>query len=182
MNQPLQQPVQNTQDDDEIDLASYLDIFFDHRWLIASIALVVTLLGIGYALIAKPIYEANMMIQVEDSPSSSSNILGSMSSMFDVKTAATSEIEILRSRMVVSHAVDNLHLNISAVPRHFPLVGAWLAGRNKKLSEPGLFGYGGYVWGRREDRCVDLCRAGSAGRPRIRADRASRRSIYVDPA
>ena len=147
MNQPLQQPVQNTQDDDEIDLASYLDIFFDHRWLIASIALVVTLLGIAYAMMQKPVYEANMMIQVEDSPSSSSNILGSMSSMFDVKTASSSEIEIIRSRMVVSRAVDNLHLNVQAAPRYFPLVGSWLAGRNKELSEPGLFGNGGYVWG-----------------------------------
>jgi tyrosine-protein kinase Etk/Wzc len=135
------------QDDNEIDLASYLDIFFDHRWLIASITLVVSLLGIIYALAAKPVYEANMIIQVEDSPSSSKNILGDMSAMFNVKTAASSEIEILRSRMVVSHAVDNLGLHISAGPLYFPIVGAWLAGRNLQLSEPGLFGYGAYVWG-----------------------------------
>ena len=147
MNQPLQQPVQDKQDDDEIDLASYLDIFYDHRWLIASVTLIVSLLGIAYALMAKPVYEANMMIQVEDSPSSSSNILGNMSSMFDVKSAASAEIEIIRSRMVVSRAVDNLHLNISAGPRHFPYFGAWFAGRNNALSKPGLFGNGGYAWG-----------------------------------
>ena len=148
MNQPIQQlaPI-NMQDDDEIDLASYLDILFDNRWLIGSIALVISLLGIAYAFMAKPVYEANILIHVEDSPNSSKNILGDMSSMFDVKTAATSEIEILRSRMVVSRAVDNLQLNISVRPKYFPVVGAWLAGRNKKLSEPGLFGYGGYVWG-----------------------------------
>lgn len=149
MNQPIQQqlvPI-DVPDDDEINLASYLDILFDHRWLIASIALVISLLGAAYAFMAKPIYEANILIQVEDSPNSSKNILGDLSSMFDVKTAATSEMEILRSRMVVSHAVDNLRLYINVRPKYFPVVGAWLAGRNKQLSEPGLFGYGGYVWG-----------------------------------
>lgn len=148
MNQPIQQLVPiNIPDDDEIDLATYLDILFDNRWLIVSIALVIALLGASYAFIAKPIYEANILIQVEDSPNSSKNILGDMSSMFDVKTAATSEMEILRSRMVVSRAVDNLRLYTSVRPKYFPLVGAWLAGRNKQLSEPGLFGTGGYVWG-----------------------------------
>ena len=85
MNQPIQQlmPV-NMPDDDEVDLATYLDILFDNRWLIISIALVITLLGAAYAFIAKPIYEANILIQVEDSPNSSKNILGDMSSMFDV--------------------------------------------------------------------------------------------------
>ena len=148
MNQPIQQlmPV-NIPDDDEIDLATYLDILFDNRWLIISIALVITLLGTAYAFIAKPIYEANILIQVEDSPNSSKNLLGDVSSMFDVKTAATSEIEILRSRMIVSRAVDNLRLNTTVRPKYFPVFGAWLAGRNKKLSEPGLFGSGGYAWG-----------------------------------
>ncbi|MDY7545663.1 polysaccharide biosynthesis tyrosine autokinase [Glaciimonas sp. CA11.2] len=148
MNQPIQQliPV-NIPDDDEIDLATYLDILFDNRWLIIGIALVITLLGTAYAFIAKPIYEANILIQVEDSPNSSKNILGDMSAMFDVKTAATSEMEILRSRMIVSRAVDNLRLNTTVRPKYFPVVGAWLAGRNKKLSEPGLFGSGGYAWG-----------------------------------
>lgn len=154
MNQPIQQLVPiSVPDDDEIDLASYLDTLFDHRWLIASIALVITLLGAAYAFMAKPIYEANVLIQVEDSPNSSKNILGDLSSMFDVKTAATSEMEILRSRMVVSRAVDNLRLYIDVRPKYFPVVGAWLAGRSKQLSEPGLFGYGGYVWG---DEQIDI--------------------------
>ncbi|MFC5474700.1 polysaccharide biosynthesis tyrosine autokinase [Paraherbaspirillum soli] len=148
MNQPIQQLVPiSVPEDDEFDLATYLDILFDQRWLIAAIALAVVMLGTVYAFVAKPIYEANILIQVEDSPNSSKNILGDLSAMFDVKTAATSEIEILRSRMVVSRAVDNLRLYISARPKYFPVIGAWLAGRSKELSEPGLFGYGGYVWG-----------------------------------
>ncbi len=148
MNPPLQQsaPI-NQQDDDEIDLASYLDVLFDHRWMITIITVLVTLLGAAYAMMAQPVYQAKMLIQVEESPSSSKSILGDVSAMFDVKTAATAEIEILRSRMIVARAVDNLQLYISARPVYFPVIGAWLAGRNKSLSEPGLMGRGGYVWG-----------------------------------
>jgi tyrosine-protein kinase Etk/Wzc len=148
MNQPAA-PIASSayEDDDEINLASYLDFLIDYRWLIAGVALVVMSLGAAYALLAKPIYQANMLIQVEDSANSSKNMLGDLSSMFDVKAAATAEMEILRSRMVVSHAVDNLQLHNNIRPMYMPVIGAWMASRNKKLSTPGLFGYGGYVWG-----------------------------------
>jgi tyrosine-protein kinase Etk/Wzc len=57
-------------------------------------------------------------------------------------------MELLRSRMVVSRAVDNLRLYIDVHPKYFPLIGFWFANQNGDgLSEPGLFGHGGYVWG-----------------------------------
>ena len=146
MAQPIAQSYE--QDDDTLDLANYLDVLLDSRWLIASIALVITLLGAGYAFLATPIYQANILIQVEDSASSSKNILGDMASMFDLKTAATAEMEILRSRFVVTRAVNNTRQYISVEPKYFPVVGAWNARRSKQLSEPGLFGFAaGYVWG-----------------------------------
>ena len=151
MNQPLpplaQTHASSEQDDDTLDLASYLDFVIDYRWLIASIAMVVTLLGAAYAFMATPVYQANMLVQVEDSARSSKNILGDLSGMFDLKTAATAEMEILRSRFVVSRAVENTYLYIDVQPKYFPVVGRWIASRNKALSEPGLFGGGGYVWG-----------------------------------
>jgi tyrosine-protein kinase Etk/Wzc len=143
-----QSTLDNVLDEDEISLASYLDILFDHRWLIINVALAVTLFGAAYAFLAQSVYRANILIQIEDSPGSSRNILGDAAGgLFDLKTAATAEIEILRSRMVVSKAVDNLHLYINAEPKYFPVVGAWLARNSTGLSTPGLFGYGGYVWG-----------------------------------
>ncbi len=135
-------------DDEEIGMATYFDILWENRWLIASIAFVVTLLGASYAFLAKPVYEANMLIHVEEeSQKESKNILGDLSSMFDVKTAAPSEMELVRSRLVVSRAIDNLRLYISAEPKRFPLIGSWLSGYNRQLSTPGLLGYGGYAWG-----------------------------------
>jgi tyrosine-protein kinase Etk/Wzc len=143
-----QPPLSYEQDDDDaLDLSSYLDFLVDNRRLIAGITFFVTLLGIAYALIATPIYQANILVQVEDSASSSNNILGDLSSVFDLKTASTAEMEILRSRFVLTRAVNNARLTIDVKPKYFPVIGRGIARRNQELSEPGLFGFGGYVWG-----------------------------------
>ncbi|RDK10478.1 polysaccharide biosynthesis tyrosine autokinase [Cupriavidus lacunae] len=132
--------------EDEIDLVRYLDVLLASRWLIAAIAGVVLALGVAYAFLARPVYQADILVQVEDNPNSANSLLGDVSSLFDVKTQATAEIEILRSRMVVGRAVDNLRLYISAKPSYFPFVGAGIANGAKGLSEPGLFGFGGFAW------------------------------------
>ncbi|EHP37944.1 tyrosine-protein kinase EpsB [Cupriavidus basilensis OR16] len=132
--------------EDEIDLVHYLDVLLASRWLIASIAGAVLVLGIAYAFLARPVYQADILVQVEDNPNSAKSLLGDVSSLFDVKAEATAEIEIIRSRMVVGKAVDNLRLYISGKPNYFPFVGAWIASRAKGLSEPGLFGFGGFAW------------------------------------
>lgn len=128
----------------EINLGALLDTVYLERRLVAVIAIAVSVLGMAYAFMATPIYEANFTIQVEGSPGSTRSLLGDAAAIFDTKTDASAEMEILRSRMVVSQAVDSLGLYIAASPRYFPLVGRWWASRSKGLSDPGM---GGYVWG-----------------------------------
>lgn len=136
------------QEENEIELASYIDVLWESRWMIITITLVLALLGTAYAFITTPVYQANMLIHVEEEgQKESKNILGDLSSMFDVKTSALAEMELIHSRLVVSRAIDNLRLYINAGPRYFPVIGSWLAKKNKKLSTPGLLGYGGYAWG-----------------------------------
>ncbi|RJG07889.1 polysaccharide biosynthesis tyrosine autokinase [Noviherbaspirillum cavernae] len=151
MNQSIPQltgPASYRQDEGEIEMATYLDILWESRWLIAGIAFVITLIGAAYAFLARPVYEANLVIHVEEEgQKESKNIIGDVNSMFNVKTMAMSEMELLRSRMVVSRAVDNLRLYINAQPKYFPVIGSWVADHNNQLSVPGLLGYGGYVWG-----------------------------------
>jgi tyrosine-protein kinase Etk/Wzc len=135
------------EDNDEINLVEYWDILVDSRWLIALITALAIVIGGGYAFLARPVYESNLLIQVEDSTGSAKSFLGDVSSLFDVKTPAAAEIEIIRSRMVMGQAVDNTWLYIEAKPRYLPVVGNWLARRANSLSEPGLFGWGGFVTG-----------------------------------
>jgi tyrosine-protein kinase Etk/Wzc len=142
-------PHESMADEPAIDLKSYLNTLYDSRWLIAGVTALITVVALLYALVAKPVYEANLLIHVEEeSPNAAKNILSEASSLFETKKAAIAEMELLRSRMVVSRAVDNLQLYIQVEPRYFPIAGFWFADRDgDTLSEPGLFGYGGYVWG-----------------------------------
>ena len=136
------------QDDEEVELATYFDILWENRWLIATIAFLFLLAGAAYAFLTTPAYQSTMLIHVEEEgQKESKNIVGDLSSMFDVKTSALAEMELLHSRLVVSRAIDNLRLYINARPKYLPVVGSWIAKNSRQLSTPGLFGYGGYAWG-----------------------------------
>jgi tyrosine-protein kinase Etk/Wzc len=134
-------------DDDGIDLVEYWDIIVDNRWIVGAIAALALVIGLGYALLARPIYESNMLIQVEDSAGSTKNLFGDAANLFDIKTPAAGEMEILRSRMVIGRAVDATKIYIEARPRYVPIIGSWLARRATSLSNPGFLGLSGYVSG-----------------------------------
>jgi tyrosine-protein kinase Etk/Wzc len=134
-------------EDDGIDLVEYWDIIVDNRWVIAAITTLALVIGIGYAVLARPIYESNLLIQVEDSAGSTKNLFGDAASLFDIKTPAAGEMEILRSRMVIGRAVDATKFYIQARPRYIPVVGGWLARHSTGLSSPGFLGLSGYVSG-----------------------------------
>jgi tyrosine-protein kinase Etk/Wzc len=142
-------PPEFAPDDPAVDLKGYFNTLYESRWLIGSITMFVTVLAVLYALVAKPVFEANLMIHVEEeSPNASKNILSEASSLFETKKAAIAEMELLRSRMVISRAVDNLQLYIEAQPRYFPIGGFWISQQAKgELSAPGILGWGGWVWG-----------------------------------
>jgi tyrosine-protein kinase Etk/Wzc len=115
----------------------------------------ITLVAVLYALVAKPVYEANLMIHVEEeSPNASKNILSEASSLFETKKAAIAEMELLRSRMVVSRAVDNLQLYIDVRPKYFPIAGFWFANQNgNALSNPGCSAMAAMSGAPRRPRC-----------------------------
>src|SRR5512133_3565820 len=135
-------------DEDSINLLELLDVVVDQRWLIAIVTAVVLGLGGAYAFMATPIFEANSLIQVEDSKAGGmSGMLGDMGSMFDIKSPATAEIEILRSRLVVGQAVANLKLDLTVTPKYLLVIGRWLGRRATAPSDPGFMGLSGYVRG-----------------------------------
>ncbi|WP_349280490.1 polysaccharide biosynthesis tyrosine autokinase [Polaromonas hydrogenivorans] len=144
---PVPTPYIADAQDDEIDLLGLLDVLLDARWLIVGVTVLVLVLGGAYAFLSRPVYEANALIQVEDNKPGAASALGDAASLFDIKSPATAEIEILRSRLVVGKAVDDLQLYVTAVPQYIPFVGRWLARRTTDLSNPGFMGMDGYVSG-----------------------------------
>jgi len=134
--------------EEDFDFGRYLEILTENKWLIATITALALLIALVYTLLQKPIYEANILIQVEEVDAATKrSYLGDAGALFDVKTPASAEIEILRSRKVIGQAVDETRLDIDAEPRYIPVIGSWLARHSKRLSEPGLLGMGGYVSG-----------------------------------
>lgn len=140
-------PPQPSGTDDEIDLLSLLDVLLDHKWLVAGVTAAAVFLGGSYAFMARPVYQANTLIQVEESKPGAGSALGDAASLFEIRSPASAEMEILRSRLVVGQAVDDLQLYIIARPKRFPLLGGWLASRAQGLSEPGFMGLSGYAHG-----------------------------------
>jgi tyrosine-protein kinase Etk/Wzc len=134
-------------DNDSVDLLEYWDIIVDRRWLVATVAAIILALGVAYAFLARPIYETNLLIQVEDSTTSAKSFFGDAASLFDIKTPAGAEMEIIGSRFILGNAVDNVLLYVEARPNYFPLIGGWMARHATGLSDPGFLGFLGYVTG-----------------------------------
>jgi len=136
-------------DDPGLDIGHYLNTLLAYKWLIAAVTVIVVGVGLAIAVLTRPVYESNILIQVEDQSdaSASKSILAEAGSLFDVKTAASAEMEIIRSRMIIGQAVEATRLYIDAHPRYLPLVGGWLARRARELSDPGFLGLQGYVSG-----------------------------------
>ncbi|WP_439686853.1 Tyrosine-protein kinase [Cupriavidus oxalaticus] len=143
-------PDSGAEGDKPVDLTAYVDVLVRYRWTFLSVAALVFCVGLVYAFFAKPVYRADMMVQVEESNSNvnAGKLAAAISPALDVKPTASGEIELLRSRMVVGKAVDNLRLDIEAAPRYFPVVGQSIASLNHELSKPGLLGWGGFAWGK----------------------------------
>jgi tyrosine-protein kinase Etk/Wzc len=143
---------------DELRLTDYLQAIVGNWRMIATITLAVTLLGIAYAFLAKPVYKADAVIQVEDVQNGDNGGGGGnqqqqiepLSRMFTRKATTAAEMELLKSRLVTEATVRDLHLDIGAQPRMLPVIGPLLAGLTT-----GKWGFkvepfmdlGGFAWG-----------------------------------
>ena len=52
-------------DEDEIDLRELVGLLVDRKWWIGGVTAVCFVLGVAYALLSAPVYQAQAMVQVE---------------------------------------------------------------------------------------------------------------------
>lgn len=99
--------------DDTIDLK---ELFFSliSQWKIIALCIILSLIcALLYLRITPATYSTDALVQVENNKGAgSAALLGDLSSVVEQKSPAESEIEILKSRMVLGKVVDNLNLNI----------------------------------------------------------------------
>jgi len=136
--------------DTQVDMATILRTLFDHKGMIASIVGVFTVLGLVYAVLATPIYQASAMIQIEPKKVGLDATPQVSSKPTSVSEAVT-EIELIKSRTVLGKVVSDLKLDIVERPRYFPVFGQWMSRQYKAtdaapLAAP-LFGLGAFAWG-----------------------------------
>ncbi|KVK83880.1 capsular biosynthesis protein [Burkholderia ubonensis] len=122
----------------------YLSTLYGARRLIVGSVLACTLAGALYALCAQPVYRSDILFQVEQNQTDTKALSNDPSAVFDLKTDASTEIELLKSRAVMSRAVDSVKLYINATPRYLPMIGWRFADAADSLSTPLP---GGYVSG-----------------------------------
>lgn len=143
-----------TEDTQDIDLRQLLGTLLDHKWWILAITGVFFAVSVAYALLAKPIYRADAIIQVESKVPSLPG-LADISQSLGVSSGsaeASTEIALITSRAVVGSAVDELRLDVHVEPNRLPLIGNYLARKAEAASPTTLaptklgltrFGWGG---------------------------------------
>ncbi|MEZ8698455.1 polysaccharide biosynthesis tyrosine autokinase [Vibrio lentus] len=124
--QPSQQSY--TDNSDEIDLGKLLGILLDAKWLIMLTTFAFAVFGIAFALLSTPIYKADALIQIEEKSSGGiSSMVGDMGDMFSQESSATTEVEIIKSRMILGETVDKFNLTTVTSPNYAPIVGKGFA-------------------------------------------------------
>ena len=144
--QSLQQT--SPEDDDEgLALGEIIAVLMDYRWLIAAVTLFALVLGLAWVFVAKPIYRADGLLQVEEK-SSGMGSLKALQPLLGDETSVSAELEILSSRMVLGRVVKKLKLDIVAVPRTFPLIGGALSRRyDGDVPNSPWLGLSSFSWG-----------------------------------
>ena len=127
LNQSNKPQASPSGDADEIDLGKLFGILLDARYSIIAVTIIFAVFGISYALLATPIYKADALIQVEQKSGGMSALVGDMGDMFSSESSSSTEIEIIKSRMILSQTVEKLNLTTLATPKYLAVVGKGLA-------------------------------------------------------
>lgn len=108
------------QADDEIDLTRVFNALRLNKTWIALSLVAGAALGVTYVQLATPIYQANALLQIESEDKS--QVLKDLSALTGSQRGeAATEIQIMRSRMVLGAAVDTLVLTAQPVHRRSTL-------------------------------------------------------------
>ncbi|MBA4316359.1 MAG: hypothetical protein C0422_13680 [Alcaligenaceae bacterium] len=138
---------------DEAGDFNLLDLWYnvlDFKWVALTIVAVALTGGLLYAMVATPIYSADVLLQVETKQAGGLAALEDVSGVLAAGGSnVTGELEIIRSRTVIESVAQTLGLEQSITPQYFPVFGRWLASRHEVaqgLAEP-FMGINKYAWG-----------------------------------
>ena len=133
--------------ENEIDLLELLATIWSGKIQIAACAIVALLLGAFFVLKAEPIFQAQGLLQLEAKsgglPEGMQDLLGS--GLASGNSPGETEMEIMKSRMVMGQVVQELNLQNYAYPRPLPFLG--LLPERLGLADTGIGPLASYQWG-----------------------------------
>ena len=107
--------------EEESELLPLLLLLWSKKILIGSLILVGCIVGALHALSKVPVYQADSLIQLE-TKNSGITLSEDITDLMSNESEAVSEIEIIKSRMVLGEAVKQMQLDIVSEPKSFPLI------------------------------------------------------------
>lgn len=127
MKETNHSPDARPEKNDDIDFIRLLGSLLDDRWLILAITSCFFLLALCYVLVAQPVYRSDALVQVEKTPGISS-LLGSVPGVFqEMDPASSTETEIIKSRLVMGKAIEELNLDTDIIRKRTPVIGTLMS-------------------------------------------------------
>jgi tyrosine-protein kinase Etk/Wzc len=129
-------------------LRNLLGLVIDEWPWVAGITLAVVCLTSLYALTITPVFRADALVQVEQHSSGIGGLDDLATAFGGGDTSTAAEVEIVRSRMVLSETVEQQNLHVRAAPVRFPWIGDAIARRHSGEQVAGAWlGLESYGWG-----------------------------------
>ncbi len=134
-------------DPDDSALRDWVALLSGSRWIVAGVTAACVAAAMAYVAVATPVFRADAVVQVEERARGIAG-LEELTAAFSSSTPAETEIELIRSRALLSGVVERLGLDVVVTPRHFPVVGAAVArrsGASAPVAAPPALG--AFAWG-----------------------------------
>ena len=135
MTTPQQRPATEAASD-VVDLGKLFGILLDAKWTILVTTFLFAVGGVSVALLSTPVYKADALLQIESKNSGGiGSLVGDMGELFAQESSATTEIEIIKSRMILGDTVDKFNLTTVVTPEYFPVIGKGLARMSGEVNQ-----------------------------------------------
>ena len=111
-----QTAIQIPQNVNTITLLEALQILWNKKFILLLFLVVGAAVGFTIANWLRPQYTSDILLQIDVKGGKAGKAMGEMGALLDVASPADAEIELLKSRMVLSYVVEAEHLCFNAVP------------------------------------------------------------------
>ena len=123
--------IQTTQNADTITLLEAIQILWGKKFTLFLFIILGAAVGFCISNWLRPQYTSDVLLQIDVKGSKAGKAMGEMGALLDAASPADAEIELIKSRMVLSHVVDVERLCFKATPvgasdRFMQVVWIWI--------------------------------------------------------